>query len=660
MSTRPTRKTDTLPPVDFASLFDLSPNPYLILSPSLVVVAVNQAYLDITLTQREALLGRTMADIFPDNPEAPSTTAPDTVHASLARVVATRAKDIMPILRYDIPRPASEGGGFDERYWSPINAPVLDAQGNILYIIHHPEDVTPFVLRNRELTQQNAPRTLKADPLELETFMQIERVGAVNERLRSENEATLHLMASIIENSVDAIMSVAPDGTILSWNPSAEKLFGFSEQEAVGKHVNIVYPPELHEEERHIRQELSKGNRVVDFEARRMHKDGSALYIWTTISPIRDVAGNIIGSSRVIRDLRERRETERMREQLRQSQKMEAIGQLTGGIAHDFNNLLAVIIGNLDFMNERAGTNDPLRQHIAPAIAAAEHGAELTRQLLAFGRKQTLQPRTFPVNEMLEAFLPLVRHTLGAQLTIQANLAPVAWHVHIDQSLLQNALLNLSVNARDAMPDGGNLLFETANIVLDETYAAHHADVVPGEYVMIAVNDSGCGMPPEVAAKVFEPFFTTKEVGKGTGLGLSMVYGFIKQSNGHISIYSEVGHGTSIRLYLPRAGWDPTTAAPEPKTTNSLATPGKDHLILIVEDNPDVLKLTATMVMQLGYRALQATNGQEALDMLSAHPQIDLLLTDVMLPGGINGPALAKTAQELRPGIKVLFNSGYA
>jgi PAS domain S-box-containing protein len=475
-----------------------------------------------------------------------------------------------------------------------------------------------------------------------------------------EAEKSLALLAAIVESSQEAIISKTLNDVITSWNKGAARLFGYSPEEAIGRHGSLIIPQDKREEERHMIERILQGQQIEHTETIRLHKNGTPVPVSIVISPIFDKHGQIIGISKIARDITEEREGEKAREQLRQAQKMEAIGQLTGGIAHDFNNLLAVILGNLDFLNERTKEGDPLRDFIKPSIKAAEHGAELTQQLLAFGRKQALQPKIMSINELLHYFTALIRHTLGERIQIILSLAPDIWYVSVDAGQLQNALLNLAVNARDAMPDGGKLILETKNIILDEQYAAANADVTPGEYVMVAVSDTGEGMSQETMEKAFEPFFTTKNVGKGSGLGLSMVYGFVKQSAGHIKIYSEFGHGTSIKIYLPRAeGVLPSFESKKEDNAPPVAE-RKAKLILVVEDNKEVLRLTSSIVESLGYKVLLAETGDAAMKILATRSDIDLLLTDVMLPGDLNGPVLAKRAVQLHPKLKVLFNSGYA
>jgi signal transduction histidine kinase len=349
---------------------------------------------------------------------------------------------------------------------------------------------------------------------------------------------------------------------------------------------------------------------------------------------------------------------EKTREQLRQSQKMEALGQLTGGIAHDFNNLLAVIIGNLDILHEKIGAEDPLCQFINPSTEAALRGAELTGRLLTFSRRQALQPKVIAINNLLLHFSTLIRRTLGENIEIIISAPEEVGNIHVDPGQLENALLNLSVNARDAMPGGGKIIYETGNVILDEYYAAGNADVMPGDYIMLSVSDTGTGMTPEIMEKVFEPFFTTKETGKGTGLGLSMVYGFVKQSGGHIKVYSEPGHGTAFKLYFPRTE-DAVSAIDAWEAGAPISAEKKDKTILVVEDDEKVLAVTSAMVESLGYNVVRASDAEEAINVLKSGKKIAMLLTDVMLTRNVNGAELARQVLEIDPHIVVLFNSGY-
>lgn len=341
---------------------------------------------------------------------------------------------------------------------------------------------------------------------------------------------------------------------------------------------------------------------------------------------------------------------------LRQAQKMEAIGQLTGGIAHDFNNMLAVVLSGLSLLERRLAKGDrDVGRYIVAAREGADRAATLTQRLLAFSRQQALTPEPLNPNQMVSEMSELLRRTLGEATRLETVLAGGLWRVKADANQLENAIINLAVNARDAMPEGGRLTIETANCHLDEAYAAEHG-ISPGQYVMVGVTDTGTGMPSDVVAKAFDPFFTTKGVGKGTGLGLSQVFGFVKQSGGHAKIYSELGHGTTIKLYLPRLYGAVETSARKQKAAFAPASQGE--VILVVEDDNQVLELSVQMLRELGYGVVEARDGAEALKLLDMHPEVSLLFTDVVMPD-INGRELAEKARGKRPDLKVLFTTGY-
>jgi PAS domain S-box-containing protein len=353
------------------------------------------------------------------------------------------------------------------------------------------------------------------------------------------------------------------------------------------------------------------------------------------------------------------RELRRNEEALRQSQKMEAVGQLTGGVAHDFNNLLQIIIGNLETLQRHLGDDSGrLQRSAANAMKGARRAAALTQRLLAFSRRQPLDPKPANANVLVNGLSELLQRTLGEAVSIETVQGAGLWQVEIDPNEFESALLNLAVNARDAMPDGGKLTIETSNAHIDGGYAASHAEVVPGQYVVVSVSDSGAGMDAKTAAQAFEPFFTTKAVGKGTGLGLSQVYGFVKQSGGHVKIYSELGQGTTVKIYLPR--FDGGSADEALYGESLLPEGGAEETILVVEDDDDVRTHSVECLRELGYRVVEAHDGPSALRLLERQPQVDLLFSDVVLPGGLTGAQVAAQARELRPDLKVLFTTGYA
>jgi PAS domain S-box-containing protein len=583
------------------------------------------------------------------------------------------------------------------------------------------------------------------------------------------------LFSAVVESSNDAIITKALDGTITGWNRAAERLFGYTAAEAVGSRIDIIVPPDRHDEVRTILDRIGRGEPIKQYETLRVHRDGRKVDVSLAVSPIISATGEIIGASKTARDIGESKRTQQaltqeieerrrifetsqdlilvtdtngnfvqvspssmtilgyepaemighsavefihpddldstrdemrsarrgrhMRNfetryvhkdghdvaltwmgvwsepvrrhffvgrdvtekraaeaQFRQAQKMEAVGQLTGGIAHDFNNILTVITGTIGILTD-AVADRPQLVAIAKMIdEAAERGADLTKHLLAFARKQPLQPREVDVNALILEAAKLLRPTLGEQIQIDPLLAQDAWTALVDPSQLTTAILNLALNARDAMPSGGKLVLETNNVYLDEGYASMHSEVTAGNYVMIAVSDTGSGIAAGDLEKVFDPFFTTKEVGKGTGLGLSMVFGFVKQSNGHIKIYSEEGHGTAVKLYLPRAtGLDQT--ASEMQASSRIE--GGNEIVLVVEDDALVRRYVITQIASLGYTTMEASNAAEALDVMDRVDRIDLLFTDVIMPGAMNGRQLVDEALKRRPSLKTLYTSGY-
>ena len=453
----------------------------------------------------------------------------------------------------------------------------------------------------------------------------------------------------IFETSQDLILVTDPIGTFVQVSPSAMAIVGYQPEEMVGHSaVEFIHPDDLGATRDEMRAARS-GKQKRSFEARYIHKDGHEVVLnWmgTWSQPVR--RHFFIG-----RDVTGQRAAEA---QFRQAQKMDAVGQLTGGVAHDFNNILTVITGTIGILQDAVADRPELVSIARLIDDAADRGAQLTRHLLAFARKQPLQPRETDVNALVVEAAKLLRPTLGEQIEISSKLADDTWPAMVDPSQLTTAVINLALNARDAMSAGGKLTLETRNVYLDEAYAGMHSEVAVGNYVMIAVSDTGAGIAPENLEKVFDPFYTTKEVGKGTGLGLSMVFGFVKQSGGHLKIYSEVGHGTSVKIYLPRA-----TGSPESVQESAVApvVEGGTETVLIVEDDALVRQYVLTQVRSLGYTTLEAANATEALALIAAHPAIDLLFTDVIMPGAMNGRQLADEATQRRPALKTLFTSGY-
>ena len=413
------------------------------------------------------------------------------------------------------------------------------------------------------------------------------------------------LLLAAIEFSNDAIITKTLDGTISSWNAAAQRIFGFTASEAIGRSILIIIPDEKQDEERDILRRLNNGERIEHFETVRKSKSGKLIDVSLSVSPVPSPTGKLIGATKIVRDISEQKRSDRI---LRQAQKMEAVGQLTGGVAHDFNNILAVILGTIEILDDGLGDRADLKAITRMIDAAATRGAELTARLLAFARKQPLVPRATDVNALVQQTAGLLKHTLPENIELEVDIDPDIAAALVDPDQLVTAVLNLAVNARDAMPNGGKLTIETGDASFDQDYVAQNPEAQSGRHLMIAVSDNGCGIPDAIKERVFDPFFTTKSVGSGSGLGLSMVYGFVKQSLGHIKIYSEVGTGTTVKIYLPQADH----AAHVSEAELGQATPVGSESVLVVEDDKLVRETTKRQLEYLGYRVVLAANAKEA------------------------------------------------
>lgn len=515
---------------------------------------------------------------------------------------------------------------------------------------------------------------------------------------RRDSERELRDSERRFRNVTDAmpqlVWSALPDGTYDYYNQRCVEFSGGPPDEDGGSWKKLLHPDDRRRTKETWEHALRTGNRY-EIEYRFRGVDDQYHWFLGRAVPIRDAEGKIerwFGSSTDISDIVEARDTlargkekqqrivaertaelaeanahlrgemhERVRaeEQLRHAHKMEALGQLTGGVAHDFNNLLTVVIGNIESIQRRlgAGGDSSIRDYAGFAMQGARRAAALTQRLLSFARGQPLEPQATDVNKLLTGMSELFARTLGEQVTIETVLANGLWSTEVDPNQFESVLLNLAANSRDAMPEGGTLTIETANATLDKDYVAAHSDVTPGEYVQLSVSDTGTGMSKETLGRVFEPFFTTKPVGQGTGLGLSQLYGFIRQSGGHVNIDSVLGEGTTVKLYLPRSTIDKSALVP--KLWDLLPETPKQETVLAVEDDEDVRRYAVSMLRELGYNVVEAGDGAAALRLLELHPDIRFLFSDVGLPGEYNGRELAEEAVRRRPYLKVLFTTGY-
>ncbi|MBK3870317.1 response regulator [Pseudomonas stutzeri] len=640
--------------LNYQAIFEAVPNLHLILAPDqdFTILAASDAQLRATNTRREESVGRPIFDVFRKNPDDPTEFGTGVLRDSLERVLRSRAPDRMAITRYDIPRPAAQGGGFELRYWRPLNVPVLDQRGEVLYIIHQVEDVTEEVQREHS-----------------------DSLSHFEERFR----------AALLASGIGTFTWFLCDGS-LSLDSSLEQIFHLP----LGQQVTSVdgFVQQVHPDDRvHLRQAFDHYARGDDFTAEfRLMNAGAERWLACKAKAFRDANGTLAYVAGACTDISARRyaedalrvsendlrqlnetlearvatevtERSRAEEALRQAQKMEAVGQLTGGIAHDFNNLLTGIIGSLDLMQRRHQRGEPLQleRYIGAAVTSAQRAAALTQRLLAFSRQQALDLRPVDVNQLVASLEDLLHRTTGENITIETRLSGGLLPACMDVNQLETALINLVINARDAMPYGGRITLSTASFTMGKSPDPKTSGMAAGEYVLLSVVDTGTGMAPNVMARAFEPFFTTKPIGQGTGLGLSMVYGYIKQSKGYIQIESEPGVGTRVHLYLPVHQGESAAIAGQPDH----APVGAGETILVVEDEPVVRALVVEVLNELGYQTLEAGEASEALRITESGQRIDLLISDVGLPG-MNGRQLADIARQQRPGLKVLFATGYA
>lgn len=485
-----------------------------------------------------------------------------------------------------------------------------------------------------------------------------EELRRVNEELHRRTTEQLgeyrSRLASIIDSSEDAILSKDLKGIITSWNRGAENIYGYTSEEIVGKNISLLTPPDRPDEISEILRKIARGESIEHYESVRLTKDRRLLNVSISVSPLHDAAGKIVGASAIARDITSQKRAE---DQLRQAQKMEAIGRLAGGVAHDFNNVLAIINACREFLRDRIDSSGEASVYVDNIKKATERGALLTKQLLAFSRSSAVQPRILDLNERLKDISKLLRPLMGDDVEILVASKSPAAIVEADPGQLDQIVVNLAVNARDAMPRGGKFILETGTVRFEEDFAHRHQTMPAGKYVQLTASDTGFGMDEATMSRIFEPFFTTKEVGKGTGLGLATVYGIVKQSAGHILVYSEPGHGTTFKIYLPNA--DHKVGNGSKAEAETVGPKREGTTILLVEDDEIMRGLTRQLLQEHGYTVFEANDGKSALEWVQSYQgQIDLLLTDVVMRR-MSGPELVDRLNTTHPALKVVYMSGY-
>ncbi|WP_336434111.1 ATP-binding protein [Stutzerimonas stutzeri] len=616
------------------------------------MVAASQERLRATMTRREEIIGRPLFEVYHDgDTSVPMSAGINLLRTSLAEVARTGRVQHLKTVGYPLRRPHAEGGGDENRYWDVVNVPVLDEQGQVSYIIHQAEDVTESLLE-----QESAALRLRESDERLNAALLASGTGTFYWDLRN-NRLDMDLpmqrlfgLEGLTSGWLDDLLDMIHPDDRNSIAQQCERCARYGDDFEMQFRVRL---PEGNE-----RWIFDKGQTFTDANGRPSYMVGACLDI--TQHKRTEQALHRLNETleqRVNAEVAARARTEAA---LRQSQKMEAVGQLTGGLAHDFNNLLAGVIGSLELLSIRLdqGRTDDLLRYIRSALTSATRATALTHRLLAFSRRQTLDPSPTDLNTLIEGMMELLQRTIGPMVSYSTHLSDGLWLTLCDTNQLENALLNLTINARDAMPDGGQLTLVSENLRLDEPLA-QEIGLQSGEYVALGVRDTGVGIPPEKLGYVFDPFYTTKPLGEGTGLGLSMVYGFAKQSGGGVRIESTVGEGTSVWIYLPRHHGQ-SASLHAPSTTDLAPASVEGRTVLVVDDEPNVRMLVTEVLQEMGLNTLEAAEGPSGLRILDSDAHLDLLISDIGLPGGMNGRQLADAAREKRPSLRVLFITGYA
>ena len=639
-------------PADFQAIFDASPGNYLLLAPDLIIVGVNQCYLSVTRTKREEIVGRGLFQIFPDNPDDPSADGVRKLRASLERVLAEKRPDRMPLQHYDIRRPEAEGGGFEERYWSPLNSPVLDEQGNVRYIIHWVEDVTEFVRLKRRTSEQHIWKEeldSRAATIEAEVYLREEAVEA--HRRLAETARHYRFLADLVPQ---LIWTADSKGSSDYFNERWVQFTGTDPAVLLQDGwKQLIHPEDRVKTAELWTETISAGADRFQTQHRLRLHDGSYRWMLTTALPYRDEGGRVLKWFGSTTDIHDKVMAD---ERLHHAQRLQAAGQLAGGVAHEVNNMMTIVIGCGDFALQALGSDHPQGGEVREMMKAATRASEVTGQLLAYSRQQVFRISVLDLNAVVHELSPALTRLVGSDRQLAVRHSPAEVRARADRGQIEQVLINLVANARDATGTDGLISIETDSVVIDQEQLRqrHDEDILPGRFARIAVRDNGAGMSPDVAARAFEPFFTTKPVGQGTGLGLSMVYGIVKQSGGFADVTSGAGEGTVVAVYLPAVSLEPSA---EPVL--SARVKGAGEHILVVEDDPQVRAIARRALHEAGYAVYEAITGLAATNFIAAHPGvIDLVVSDVVMPG-VTGRELADQLQVTHPDMRILFMSGY-
>lgn len=644
----------TIDIADLQRAFDALPGNFLVVAndADYTMVAASEERLRATMTRREDVIGHPLFQFYNGGTaSALSSSGVNQLRASLAEVARTGLPQQLKTVGYPLRVPNDERDHYENRYWDVVNVPVLDGQGQVAYIIHQAEDVTESLLE-----QESAALRLRESDERLNAALLASGTGTFYWDLRN-NRLDMDLpmqrlfgLEGLTSGWLDDLLDrIHPDDRA-AIAQQCERCARYGDD--LEMQFRVLLPEGT---ERWI---FDKGQTFTDSNDRPTYMVGACLDITQHKRTERALQRlNETLEQRVNAEVAARAKTEAA---LRQSQKMEAVGQLTGGLAHDFNNLLAGVIGSLELLSVRLqqGRTGDLERYIHSALTSANRATALTHRLLAFSRRQTLDPSPTDLNALIEGMMELLQRTIGPLVSYSTQLSDELWLTLCDTNQLENALLNLTINARDAMPDGGRLTLTSENLVLGEPLA-EELTLPPGEYVALGVRDTGVGIPPERLGYVFDPFYTTKPLGEGTGLGLSMVYGFAKQSGGAVRIESTVGEGTSAWIYLPRYHGQ-SASLQAPATPEPTSTSVEGRTVLVVDDEPNVRTLVTEVLQEMGLNTLEAAEGPSGLRILDSDAHLDLLISDIGLPGGMNGRQLADAAREKRPSLRVLFITGYA